>query len=142
MSPTEALIAEALLNTPATVRGIGIDVVDVQRLRAMLERRGRPLYDRLFTPAELALCEGGSPHHRARRLAGRIAAKEAVRKTLGAHGQGCGWLDVEIGRAESGQPLPRVSGRAEEAFRQASFTGLHLSITHEAGLALAIALAV
>ncbi|MCX4700860.1 holo-ACP synthase [Streptomyces sp. NBC_01373] len=142
MSAAEALIAEALRDVAAAVRGIGVDVVDVQRLRAMLERRGQPLYDRLFTPAEQALCEGGSPRHRAYRLAGRIAAKEAVRKTLGEHGPGCGWRDIEIGRAVSGQPVPRVSGRAEEAFRRASFTGLHLSITHEAGLAVAIALAV
>lgn len=142
MSAAEALIAQAVLEAPAAIRGIGIDVVDVRRLRAMLERRGQPLYDRLFTPAELALCEGGSARHRAYRLAGRIAAKEAVRKTLGGYGQGCGWLDIEVGRAVSGQPVPRLSGRGEEAFRRASFTGLHLSITHEAGLALAIALAV
>jgi len=142
VSAAEALIAQVTGDSPATVRGIGIDVVDVERLRAMLERRGQPLCDRLFTPAEQALCEGGSPRHRACRMAGRIAAKEAVRKTLGGYGQGCGWLDIDVGRADSGQPVPRLSGRAEQAFRLASFTGLHLSITHEAGVAVAIAVAV
>ena len=42
----------------------------------------------------------------------RVAAKEAVRKTLGGHGAGCAWRDVEIGREPSGAPTPRLTGRA------------------------------
>jgi holo-[acyl-carrier protein] synthase len=136
------LTATALLGPATGVRAVGIDIVDVERLRARLERRGQPLYDRLFTPGELALCAGAAPRHRANCLAGRVAAKEAVRKTLGGLGQGCGWRDVEIGRDASGAPVPRLTGRAAEAFEQAMFTELHLSITHEAGVAVAIAVAV
>ncbi|MEV8597207.1 holo-ACP synthase [Streptomyces sp. NPDC052013] len=126
----------------AAVRAVGIDVVGIGRLRTMLERRGQPLLDRLLTPAEQALCQGASARHRAACLAGRVAAKEAVRKTLGGHGEGCGWRDVEIGREPSGAPVPRLTGRAARAFRSAGLSRLHLSITHEAGVAVAIAVAV
>ncbi|MFG2497882.1 holo-ACP synthase [Streptomyces sp. NPDC048441] len=141
LTAAEVLTAGAALPASLGVRAVGIDVVDVERLRAMVERRGQRLLDRLFTVHEQALCEGRSARYRASCMAGRIAAKEAVRKALGGYGEGCGWLDVEICREASGAPLPRFRGRAEEAFRLASYSGLHLSITHEAGVAIAIAVA-
>ncbi|MFD7700001.1 holo-ACP synthase [Streptomyces caelestis] len=141
MSGAEALTGPVTLDAPG-VRAVGIDVVGIGRLRAMLERRGQPLLDRLLTPAEQALCQGASAHHRAACLAGRVAAKEAVRKTLGGHGAGCAWRDVEIGREPSGAPTPRLTGRAARAFEAAGLSRLHLSITHEAGVAVAVAVAV
>ncbi|MEV0322599.1 holo-ACP synthase [Streptomyces sp. NPDC050658] len=141
MSVAEALTTTGLVPASPGIRAVGIDVVDVERLRGMVERRGQRLVDRLLTVHEQALCDGGSPRHRANRMAGRIAAKEAVRKALGGHGEGCGWLDVEIGRDASGQPVPRLTGRADEALRRAAFGGLHVSISHEAGVAIAIAVA-
>ncbi|MEV0119368.1 holo-ACP synthase [Streptomyces sp. NPDC050844] len=140
MSAAEALTANGALPALAGIRAVGIDVVDVERLRGMVERRGQRIVDRLLTVNEQALCDG-SPRHRAHRMAGRIAAKEAVRKALGGYGEGCGWLDVEIGRDASGQPVPRLTGRADEAFRRADYSGLHVSISHEAGVAVAIAVA-
>ncbi|MFI2374911.1 holo-ACP synthase [Streptomyces sp. NPDC018964] len=141
MSAAEALTGPVPVDVPG-VRAVGIDVVGIDRLRAMLERRGQPLLDRLFTPAEQALCLGASARHRAACLAGRVAAKEAVRKTLGGHGAGCAWRDVEIGREASGAPAPRLTGRAARAFEAAGLSRLHLSITHEAGVAVAVAVAV
>ncbi|MFE9772137.1 holo-ACP synthase [Streptomyces sp. NPDC005931] len=141
MSAAEALTAAAGPHAPG-VRAVGIDVVGIGRLGAMLQRRGQPLLDRLLTPAEQALCHGASARHRAACLAGRVAAKEAVRKTLGRHGEGCAWRDVEIDREPSGAPVPRLTGRAARAFEAAGFSRLHLSITHEAGVAVAIAVAV
>ncbi|MEG3626644.1 holo-ACP synthase [Streptomyces poriticola] len=141
MSAAEALTAATAPGGPG-VRAVGIDVVDIRRLRSMLRRRGQPLYDRLLTPAEQALCQGASERRRAACLAGRVAAKEAVRKTLGGYGDGCGWLDVEIGREASGAPAARLTGRAAQAFGRAAFDRLHISITHEAGVAVAIAVAV
>ncbi|WP_371526497.1 holo-ACP synthase [Streptomyces sp. NBC_01283] len=141
MSVAEALTARGVLPRSSGIRAVGIDIVDVERLRAMAERRGQRLVERFFTVNELALCEGTSPRHRASCMAGRIAAKEAVRKALGGHGEGLGWRDVEIGREASGAPVPRLTGRAGEAFRLAGYSGLHVSISHEAGVAVAIAVA-
>lgn len=141
MSVAEALTARGILPRSSGIRAVGIDIVDVERLRAMAERRGQRLLERFFTVNELALCEGTSPRHRASCMAGRIAAKEAVRKALGGHGEGLGWRDVEIGREASGAPVPRLTGRAGEAFRRAGYSGLHVSISHEAGVAVAIAVA-
>jgi holo-[acyl-carrier protein] synthase len=139
VSTAEALTARGTLPPSLGIRAVGIDVVDVERLRGMVERRGQRLVERLLTVHERALCDDGSPRHRASRMAGRIAAKEAVRKALGGYGDGCGWQDVEIGRDASGAPVPRLTGRADEAFRRASYSGLHVSISHEAGVAVAIA---
>jgi holo-[acyl-carrier protein] synthase len=126
---------------PAGVRAVGIDVVDVARLESLVARRGDRLVARLLTPAERALCAGTSAGYRLNCIAGRLAAKEAVRKTLTGYGTRAGWHDVEITRGGSGEPLPVLTGRAEEAFRMAGLTALHLSITHDAGVAVAVALA-
>ncbi|MEU5953059.1 holo-ACP synthase [Streptomyces sp. NPDC047525] len=141
MSVAEALTVRGALPQSLGIRAVGIDIVDVERLRAMVERRGQRLVERLFTVNERALCEGTSPRHRAYCMAGRIAAKEAVRKAFGGYGEGLGWRDVEIGRDASGAPVPRLTGRADEAFRRAAYSGLHVSISHEAGVAVAIAVA-
>jgi holo-[acyl-carrier protein] synthase len=141
MSVAEALTARGTLPPSVGIRAVGIDIVDVERLRAMTERRGQRLLERIFTVHERALCDGASPRHRAYCFAGRMAAKEAVRKALGGHGEGLGWRDVEIGRDASGAPVPRLIGRADEAFRRAGYGGLHVSISHEAGVAVAIAVA-
>ncbi|MEV7194263.1 holo-ACP synthase [Streptomyces sp. NPDC093510] len=141
MSAAAALTALSALGGEGSALAVGIDVVDAERLGTIVARRGQPLRDRLFTPVEQALCEGASPRYRTYCMAGRLAAKEAVRKALGPHGRGVGWLEVEIGRAASGEPLPRLSGRAQAALRLAGFGGFRLSIAHEAGVAVAIALA-
>ncbi|MFD6418206.1 holo-ACP synthase [Streptomyces sp. NPDC060194] len=124
-----------------TVRAVGVDVVDVPRLDGMVRRRGDRLVARLLTPAELRLCADASHRHRVGFLAGRLAAKEAIGKTFGGRGAGVGWHDVEIGRGAAGEPLPRLTGRAAEAFRLSGLTRLNISITHEAGVAVAVALA-
>ncbi|MEV4335020.1 holo-ACP synthase [Streptomyces sp. NPDC049597] len=130
---------EALRSTG--VRAVGIDVVDVTRLESLVARRGDRLVARLLTPAERGLCAGAAAGYRLNFVAGRLAAKEAVRKTLTGYGTRAGWHDVQIMRGSSGEPLPELSGRAEEAFRMAGLSRLHLSITHEGGVAVAVALA-
>ncbi|NGO11147.1 holo-[acyl-carrier-protein] synthase [Streptomyces sp. HC44] len=126
---------------PSPAAGLGVDVVDVARLRAAVVRRGDALAARLLTPVERELCWGRSARYRLLCLAGRVAAKEAVRKTLGGYGEGLGWQDVEIGRGSQGEPVPHLSERAERAFRGAGFTRLRLSISHESEVAVAIAVA-
>jgi holo-[acyl-carrier protein] synthase len=77
--------------------GLGVDLTEVDRIEAAIERRGRPFLDRLFTPSEIAYCE--THRHRAERFAGRFAAKEAAMKALGTGwARGVRWVDIEVVR--------------------------------------------
>ena len=118
------------------VPGVGVDVVDVERMRYALERTPR-IRQRLFTPDEIAYCEKFRFFDR--HYAGRWAAKEAVTKALG-----CGliqWNGVEVVRKPRQAPTVRITGRKIRRF--ADMVGireedLHLSITHSELSAVAV----
>ena len=115
------------------VRGIGIDVVKVERLMASLERFGTRMEDRLFTPAELAYCRTHKdplPH-----LAARFAAKEAALKALGIGGLRLHEVEVEGGGDQP--PRLRLHGEAAAA---AARDGVELSVslTHSRDMAAAV----
>ena len=114
------------------ILGVGVDIVEVQRLRKALERHRR-LYQRLFSDRELQDCEG-SPQKFAR-LAGRFAAKEAVAKALGTS---LSWKDVEVTNESGGRPLVILSRRAKAMAKGAR---IHLSISHGKEYAVAHAVA-
>ena len=118
------------------VRGIGVDVVKVERLVAALERFGERMERRLFTEGELAYCRGFQdplPH-----LAARFAAKEAGSKALGTGmSQGVGWKDFEVLQPGGRQPRLELHGRARELFAALGCTATHLSLSHDGGLAVA-----
>ncbi len=118
---------------------IGVDIVEVPRFRALLARRPR-ITERLFTPAERAYAEGRCDP--TERLAVRFAAKEAAMKALGAGFGDVAFREVEVVRARSGQVGLRLSGRAAARADRAGVTGWHLSLSHTAGLAVAVAVAV
>ena len=112
--------------------GVGIDVVQVDRLARALARTPR-LADRLFTAGEQASTRTES-------LAARFAAKEAVAKALGAPG-GLRWTDAEVVSEPSGRPrLVLHGGVAEEAAVQ-GITSWHLSLSHDGGVATAVVVA-
>ena len=112
--------------------GVGIDVVQVERLARALTRTPR-LAERLFTDGERV-----AP--RAESLAARFAAKEAVAKALGAPG-GLRWRDAEVVSDDTGRPrLVLHGGVAEEAAAQ-GITTWHLSRSHDAGVATAVVVA-
>jgi len=111
--------------------GVGIDVVQVERLERALHRTPR-LGERLFTDAERSL--------RPESLAARFAAKEAVAKALGAPG-GLRWRDAEVVTDATGRPrLMLHGGVAAEAEAQGISTW-HLSLSHDAGVATAVVVA-
>ena len=118
------------------VRGIGIDVVQVQRLVAALERFGSRMEQRLFTEAELLYCRSHKdplPH-----LAARFAAKEAASKALGTGmSGGIGFKQFEVIQPGGRQPQLEFHGVARERFDQLGCTRSHLSLTHDGGLAVA-----
>jgi len=117
------------------VPGIGVDVVDVERMKFALERTPR-IRQRLFTEKEITYCE--KFRFAERHYAGRWAAKEAVTKALG-----CGliqWNGVEVLRLPRQAPTVRIFGKIE---RFAEMVGvrqdeLHISITHSELSAVAV----
>jgi len=111
--------------------GVGIDVVDVARFVATLER-APGLRARLFTPAERDLPAAS--------LAARFAAKEAVAKSLGAPG-GMSWQDATVRRVAGEQPQVETRGTVAARAAELGVTRFHLSISHDAGIASAMVVA-
>lgn len=110
---------------------VGVDVVDVARFLATLERVPR-LRSRLFTAAERDLPPAS--------LAARFAAKEAIAKALGAPG-GMHWHDCTITRVPGGAPQVQVRGSVADRAAEVGITRWHLSISHDAGIASAMVVA-
>jgi holo-[acyl-carrier protein] synthase len=111
--------------------GIGVDVVDVERLAAAL-RRTPALADRLFAPGEQ-----GRP---IRSLAGCFAAKEAVAKVLGGP-PGLRWTDAEVSHDPAGRPLLVARGTVAAAAARLGVRRWHLSLTHDGGVSIAMVVA-
>lgn len=115
--------------------GIGTDLCSIQRLAKMLA--SERFRQRVFTAAEQERLSGLCPERQAERAAGMFAAKEAVAKALGTGFSGFGFSDIEILADERGKPLAFLRGSAlTHAPRDAA---IHLSISHDGGLALAFA---
>ncbi len=116
--------------------GLGMDVVDVARIRRILDgprERARRFLARCFTEGERAYCEAG--RDRDARYAARFAAKEAASKALGAPA-GIGWHDVEVLR-DAGAPALALSGVAAEAARGLEVRRVLVTLSHDAGIAAA-----
>ncbi|MCA1692357.1 MAG: holo-ACP synthase [Acidimicrobiales bacterium] len=120
------------------MRGIGIDAVEVERFRGLLERQPR-IAGRLFTPLELAY--GKRWRDPAPRLAARFAAKEAVMKALGVGLGAFAFHDVEVVSLPSGAPTLVLRRQAEALSRRLGVEEWQLSLTHTQALAQAVAVA-
>jgi holo-[acyl-carrier protein] synthase len=126
-------------HTRVSIVGVGTDLVEIERFRLALQRRGR-LPERLFSDDERAYAF----RHRdpAPRLAARFAAKEAVMKALGV-GLGAFKLrDVEVVRQRGGAPVVGLHGKAAVLADERGVTSWHLSLTHSDSMAMAVAIAV
>ncbi len=120
------------------VVGVGIDAVEVERFRIVLARRPR-LAERVFTVAERA--EAATRHDPVPGLAARFAAKEAVMKSLSVGLGAFDFADVEVTRRPGGAPGLVVGGRAAALAAERSVAGWHISLTHTASTATAVAVA-
>lgn len=121
--------------------GIGIDVVEVERIASAIERHGEPFLTKLFTVGERAYCEGQKKP--ALHYAARFAAKEAVSKALGTGiGGQAGWLDLEIIRDPAGAPKLTLQGAAADFTKLQGITEIQISLTHAREYAAANAIAI
>jgi holo-[acyl-carrier protein] synthase len=116
--------------------GTGIDIAEVHRIAATIERFGRRFLERVFTPDEIRYCE--SKANKAERYAGRFAAKEAAMKAIGTGwSRGVTWQDVEVRRVPGGRPSMAFHNKAAKFFDKLGAVHAHLSITHTEQLAMA-----
>lgn len=121
--------------------GLGIDVIEVTRVRSSLERFGHRFETRVFTEAERAYCQARKARA-AESYALRFAAKEAVAKAMGTGiRRGIDFADIEVETDRLGRPSVRLHGLAEAAARKRGIACFHLSLTHEGALAVAFAVA-
>lgn len=117
-----------------TAQGIGIDLVEVSRIRDLLEKHGQRFKERTFTAAEIAYCDACADP--AMHYAARFAAKEAVAKALGTGlwAEGVSWTDIEVVRHDNGRPEISLHGMAKQ---HAGAATCLVSLTHTRELAMA-----
>jgi holo-[acyl-carrier protein] synthase len=116
--------------------GTGIDIVEVARVAAAVERFGERFLARVFTPNEIRYCR--SKQNAMERFAARFAAKEAGFKAIGTGWRhGVTWKDIEVGHAPEGRPTLRLSGKAAEFAAHLGMKRASLSISHTAAQAIA-----
>jgi phosphopantetheine--protein transferase-like protein len=123
---------------PAPCR-VGVDVASIAEVRAALDRFGDRYTRRVFTRHELAT--SGAGRGRAGSLAARFAAKEATMKVLAPSGPPPSWREIEVCRAASGVCGLALRGGAAALARRRELGPMSVSLTHEAGLAVAIVVA-
>jgi holo-[acyl-carrier protein] synthase len=123
-----------------TIIGHGVDLVEVARIRAALDRHGDRFANRIFTPGERL--QAGNGPLRVQFLAGRFAAKEAVMKALGTGwARGVSWTDIDVRRLPSGKPEIVLQGKCKEIADGLGIGRWEISITHTDGHAAASVLA-
>lgn len=112
------------------VKGIGVDILEIERIQHSIDQLGNNFLERIFTPEEIRYCQ--SKHNAGQHFAARFAAKEAVSKALATGWRGdFAWKDVEIMNDTLGQPHVTLYGRLKETLASASiFVSLSHSKSH------------
>lgn len=115
----------------------GVDIVEVSRIEAMIERHPERFLDRCFTPGEQRYCDASTKRY-AEHYAARFAVKESVLKALGTGWRsGIAWTDVEVIRRVSGEPGIALNGIACRRAHEAGIRAWLVSISHTRALAIA-----
>ena len=116
--------------------GMGVDLAEVGRIKAAIERHGEAFLRRVYTAGEREYCERFKNKYE--RYAGRFAAKEAAMKALGTGWKrGVRWVDFEVVRELGGRPTIRLDGEARAIAEKLGVKRIALSITHTEAQALA-----
>ena len=120
------------------ILGIGIDLIEVERIRSSFQKFGDRFAQRILRPAEISYCL----QHRdpAPFLAVRFAAKEAISKAFGTGiGAELGWHDLEISRKPSGEPYVVLHEKGAALFATRGGVSMHISLSHTVQHATAFA---
>ncbi len=115
---------------------VGVDIVEMARMRRALDRWGDRILRHVFTPDEIAYCRGRLPE-----LAARFAAKEAISKALGTGMVGVSWVEMEVRTDERGKPLVALHGRALARANHLGLTQWAISLSHTNDSAVAFVVA-
>ncbi len=115
-----------------TSLAVGIDMIEIRRVRDVLQRHHERFRARVFTPAEVAVSRD-RPHA----LAARFAAKEATMKALGTGAKGVAWREIEVLPDQRGKPLLFLYGRARKRASDLGLAALEVSLTHSRDYAMA-----
>lgn len=119
------------------IYGIGTDIVAIERFQRFIDSGNSAIMERLFTKAESSGC--GRRKDAASCLAARFAAKEALLKAFGTGlRDGISWLEIEVSNDALGKPELNLSGKAAELFQAKELIGMHLSLSHDGGNAVAM----
>jgi len=125
-----------------SVLGIGVDAVKIERFQRVIEQRGMNFLKRIFTEKELAHANGKTtpaPAH----MAGKFAAKEAVKKALPEGARiGLNWPEIEILNDSDGKPYVVLHGEAERLKKKYGLSRVFISISHTKDLAISSAVGV
>ena len=117
--------------------GVGVDIVNVTRLKSAIERFGDRFLRRVFTEKELQDCLGKANQYE--RLAARFAAKEAVVKAIGIGlRNGITWQDVEVRNDGMGKPDIYTHGKCKQMMHVLSVNRIHVSLSHFDEMAIAM----
>ncbi len=115
---------------------VGIDIIEVERVRKVYEKHGERFLQRVFTEMEVRQCRG-----KVTRLAGRFAAKEAISKALGTGLHGVAWREMEVVQLRSGRPSVRLYGNARKRAELLGLSAFDVSMADLAQFSIAIAVA-
>lgn len=123
------------------ILGHGVDIVEIARIKRMLDDHDEHFIQRCFTDVEQRHAEAGRAR-RVERYAARFAGKEAILKALGTGlTGGATWTDMQIDVETSGKPVVQLSGLCAEVAAELGITHWHISLSHTAGLAMASVIA-
>ncbi len=112
---------------------IGIDIIEIRRIGEAISRWGPKFLQRIYSAAELELCQG-----KVESLAARFAGKEAAIKALDMPGTVIGWREIEILSETSGKPVIHLYGQAQKQARKLGLQGLAISLSHSREYAVAM----
>lgn len=112
-----------------SILGIGVDLVEVERIQHSLDRFGERFMKRVFTEGEITYCQ--SMKFAARHFAARFAAKEAVSKAFGTGiGKAMGWRDIDVHKKESGEPFLVLYGGADRLAKSRDMKSSWITLSH------------
>ncbi len=116
---------------------VGVDIVEVERIRKIIAQHGERFLHRIYTEQEIRQCRG-----KFIKLAGRFAAKEAISKALGTGMHGLSWRELEVVQLRTGRPTVRLYGNARLRAEQLDLSAFDVSISDLAQFSIAVAVAI